>query len=588
MDFAQHVKSSVDIVRVIGEYVRLKKQGPERWTGLCPFHSEKTPSFSVHERLQIFKCFGCGQGGDVFTFLIEHQGLTFYESLRTLAEQHGIPMPERRSKESDDEAKRREDLLRMHEMAQELFREQIRSPAGGSAREYLDQRGLGSDAAERFGIGFAAAGSRLVGLLKQRGFKDEQLIDCGLAGKSDDRPGFYDRFRERLMFPISNELGKTIAFGGRALKADQQAKYINSSETPIYDKSAVLYNLHRAKPAMRKTNRVVLVEGYMDVIGVVGAGVTEVTACCGTSLTARHVRVLRRLVDTVIVNFDADEAGQRATEKSVEQLLAEGLKVRVLELPGGLDPDEFCREHGVEAYRKLLDASPGYFTWLSDRARKRFDLKTHEGRAGAFEFLKPAVHLVPDKIQRAALANELAEHMGVDPGLLLDEFRRAAVERSRRAPEPSTGPALSQSETLLLTLFLESEQARADLLERAVLAASEDRLPAMRIFAAVQAVVETGEEFQFSAFEGRLEESDRETVSRVLFDRDRPGGVSTEEGVRAVEALEEQGLKRRHSAVRREIAEAEQTGDRERAIKLLQERIKIENKLREAGVAPSA
>ena len=298
MDFAQHVKSSVDIVRVVGEYVRLRKQGANRHVGLCPFHTEKTPSFSVHEVLQIYKCFGCGKGGDVFNFLMELQGLPFYEALKTLAEQHGIPLPSRqRGDLADADSRRRAALYRIHEIAALFFRQRLQAAEGSPARDYLLRRGIDEETAGRFELGFAPAqGQGLLRTLEREGISRDYWEASGLVLKRQDGSGFYDRFRDRLTFPIAGESGRILAFGGRRLRDDQQPKYLNSPETAIYAKSAVLYNLHRAKKSMREQDRAVLVEGYTDVIGLARAGVSAVVASCGTSLTPQHVRTLRRQV----------------------------------------------------------------------------------------------------------------------------------------------------------------------------------------------------------------------------------------------------------------------------------------------------
>lgn len=580
MDFAQQVKGSVDIVQVVGDYVRLKKQGSERWIGLCPFHSEKTPSFNVNGSLQIFKCFGCGKGGDVFTFLMEHQGLTFYEALKQLADQHGIPMPQRRE-EGDERAKLREAVLRMYAAAQELYREQLGSPAGAAARDYVQRRGLSAEAVQEFGIGYAPSGNRLIGLLKRKGFNDEQIVESRLANRSEERGEIYDFFRDRLTFPITDAQGRVIAFGARALRDDQQPKYLNSSDSPVYTKRDVLFNLHHAKQPMRKNNRVVLAEGYTDVIGIASSGVGEAVASCGTALTANQVRTLRRLADTLIVNFDSDEAGREAAEKSIALALAEGFQVRVLELPGGQDPDEYCRAHGGEAYRKQLDAAPPYYSWLAERARSKFDMGTAEGRVRAFEFLKPSINLLPDKIARAALAGELADRLGVDSGLILEEFRRAATARSGRALPNLPRHPLSPGERLLLELFLDSPQAREELLQQTAELSAEEKTAGAAIFQALAAAEASGQSFEFSAFEGRLEPRDRDIVSHIVFDQDRRP-VSVDEGRDAFSALHRQALERRYRAVRREIAEAERTGDRQRAFELLSHKQQLERTLREA------
>lgn len=592
MDFAQQVKASVDIVSVVREHVRLKKQGVNRWVGLCPFHAEKTPSFSVHEGLQIYKCFGCGKGGDVFNFLMEVQGLTFYESLTALAQQHGIPIPRRGSgDQTDAESKLRAALYRMHELAQQYFQSELQSPRGASARSYLEQRGLSAEAIAKFGLGYApAAGNNLLGRFQQEGMSVEQMESSGLVSARREGPGFYDRFRDRLMFPIAGDSGRLIAFAGRALQADQQPKYLNSPETPIYKKSAVLYNFHAAKPAMRQHNRVVLVEGYMDVIGVAGAGVAEVVASCGTALTSQQARMVHPHAETVVVNFDADQAGQNATERSIQVLLQEDLKVRVLALPDGKDPDEFCKRHGAEEYRRLLDTAPDYFIWLADRARSRFDMHTGDGRLEAFKFLVPAIHWLPDKIRRAALADELASYLRLENrNLALEQIRRAAVER-RQAPASETLPDLfSKAEKLLIRLLLESATARKEMLQGILETAGQQQLPSAPIFEALKAVESEGGEFQFSALEGRLEERHRQALARILFEKDQPA-CSIEEGLQAYAALERKALEKRLIDVRREIAEAEKNGDREQSLRLLQAKTELERRLglRQGGHAAGA
>ena len=578
-DFAQQVKGAVDIVRVIGDYVRLKKAGPERFVGLCPFHSEKSPSFSVHARMQIFKCFGCGKGGDVFNFLMDYSGLSFIESLNQLAEQHGIPIPKRREDgETDRDAQLRDQIFRAHEIAQQFFVRELFEAEGKEALAYLRRRGLDDATIGGFGIGYAPAGNRLTGILQQQGISQEAMPASGLVGVPEDRPGFYDRFRDRVTFPIANQTGKIIGYGARALRDEQQPKYLNSPETAVYKKSGVLYNLHRAREAMHKENRVVLAEGYMDVIGVAGAGIGEVVATCGTALTQQQVRMLRRLVDTVVVNFDSDSAGQSAAEKSLQFLLEENFHVRVLELPGGLDPDDYCRQHGADAYRDQLDHARNFSVWLADRARQKFDLSTAEGRVEAFEFLKPSIHLLPDKIQRAAVANDIAERLGVSSGLILEEFRRSSADRQRRAPAPTVKHPLGHSERLLLELFLDSPEARDEMLALTAEASNAQQTAGAGIFQAMLAAAESGQTFELSAIEGRLEQRDRETVSQIIFDRDRQP-FSIEQGRQALAAVQRQGWEKMYRAVRRDIVEAERGGDRREALRLLQTKTDLERKL---------
>ena len=454
MDFLEQVKSSVDIVKVVGEYVRLKKAGGSpRYTGLCPFHNEKTPSFSVHSTHQFYKCFGCDAKGDAINFVKEIERVSFFDALKMLAERNGIPVP-KRSDYSDPESKLRNALLDMHEIAARLFQSNLRGPQGADARAYLARRGVTDDQIEEFGLGLSDSGwDQLTRRLQQEHVPAGELEQSGLVSKRQESGGFYDRFRGRLMFPIHNESGKVIAFGGRALKPGDEPKYLNSPETPIYRKSFVLYNLHRAKEGIRKQDRAVLVEGYMDVIGVYSSGVRNVVASCGTALTNTQVRGLKRFSERIVVNFDPDAAGSNAAERSIQMLLEEGMHVRVLELDGGLDPDEYVKQAGPEVYRGKVDQAAGYFEWLSDRARRKYDMRTAEGKIAGLQFLLPAIHRVTSKLERATIAEEVAGYLGIERGMVLEHFRKAAAERRDRSRQP-TQMAVPPLERLLLNSLL--------------------------------------------------------------------------------------------------------------------------------------
>ncbi len=457
MDFAQQLKGSIDIVSVIGERVALKKRGAFSYVGLCPFHQEKSGSFNVHQEKQFYKCFGCGASGDVIKFVMEYENITFLEALTSLAERYGIPMP-KRAPADDPESRLRAALLEIHEVAAQHFQQNLRGPAGADARAYLERRGVTPALAAEFRLGFSERGGALGRLLQKQNFP-AQAVEASMLVKRREDGSVYDTFRGRLMFPICNENGKVIAFGGRAMQDGDEPKYLNSAGTAIYHKSGVLYNLHRAREGARRSGRVVLVEGYMDVIGAYAAGVPEAVAPCGTALTAAQVRALRRLAPLAVVNFDPDTAGANATEKSIQLLLDESFRVRVAALEGGLDPDEFVTANGAEAYRDRIANAQPYFHWLAGRARQRFDVRTSEGKVQALEFLLPRVRQVQDRVERAALANELAAVLGVEQGLLLEQFRRAAGGRGEEKIEM---PALdvSPAEKLLLELFLHSAEVR--------------------------------------------------------------------------------------------------------------------------------
>jgi len=577
MDFIEQLKASADIVRVVGDYVRLKRAGSgPRYTGLCPFHHEKTPSFSVHSTHQFYKCFGCGAGGDVIKFVMEIERLTFWEAVKLLAERHGIPLP-RHGAETDEESRRRAALYEMHEIAARLFREHLLSPAGQDARAYLERRGVPRPVIEEFGLGLSdRTGQMLVRAFQRAGFAPELMEESGLVLRRNDGSGLYDRFRGRLMFPIHSESGKLIAFGGRALAPDDQPKYLNSPETPIYRKSQVLYNLHRARKPMEEAGRAVLVEGYMDAIGVHAAGVRNVAAVCGTSLTPLQVRSLRRHAPEVVLNFDPDSAGANATEKHIPVLLDEGLRLRILSLGGGLDPDEFIREHGAQAYVDALEKARSYFHWLADRARSRFDLRTPEGRVAAFQFLLPSIQRMPDRLDRLAVANDVAEYLHMEPGIVLDEFRKAAAER-RQQVRPKEQPLPDPNEVLLVHALLHDEQARAEIApllgELTVLEAS----PSHEIFDAIRRITAAGEPLTYLSLEARLQEEGRHRLAALVFADDTLAeSYSTELAVSCVRKLAASEQEARRSRLRRQIQEAERGGNLELALRLLDELGRLE------------
>jgi DNA primase len=567
MDFVEQLKSSVDIVQVIQEYVRLRKAGPTRYSGLCPFHNEKTPSFSVHAGHQFYKCFGCGAAGDVLKFVMEMERISFYEALKLLAERHGIPMP-RRSEYSDPETKLRAALYQMHELAEETFRTNLKGGAGTEAREYLDRRGVAPAISDAFGLGYAERSGRgLVRLFEKHNFTGEQMEASGLVLKRDDG-SFYDRFRHRLMFPIHNESGKIIGFGGRALDPGEQAKYLNSPETSIYRKGYVLYNLHRAKQGIRQSDRVVLVEGYMDVIGVYASGVHEVVASCGTALTSQQVQAMKRHSEKIVVNFDPDAAGANAAERSINMLLDESMHVRVVELDGGLDPDEYCKQRGAEAYRAKLDTAKSYFYWLADRARGKFDMRTADGRVAGFQFLLPAIQRLSDKLERLAVVNDVAGYLGVDPGPVLENFRKAAGERREKTVRHATEP-VKAVERILLNLVLVNADARSHLLPRLKRMPALAQFSTRRIFEAVFALDEAGNTVMFSDLDARLEENDRTLLaSAVLADETDSQVFSLEQGEACLLTLESTQRDNERAALKAQVRVAERDGNFSEALRL--------------------
>jgi DNA primase len=483
-DFAYTVKQQADIVRIVGEYVKLRKSGAQNFSGVCPFHNEKTGSFSVHATRQFYHCFGCGVSGDVFSFVQKIENITFPEAVRLVAQKLGIAMPKVQfaSPQEAREAKMRGTLLDLNETACAWFQEQLKKPDAAHAREYLAGRGLTAEAIARFRIGFAPESGFLLRdrlknegddeLLRESGLfswkehgeqrqnqqqvlrsaqddsknqKQDQNQQQGLRAAQDDKrnqgqnqsqsqakAALYAKFRNRIMFPICNESGKVIAFTGRTLATDEKAgpKYLNSPETPIYSKGRVLFNLHHAKEAVRKLEYAILVEGQMDCISVFNAGFHNVIATSGTAFTEVQAKLLGRFTKKVVVNFDPDTAGAAAAERSLGLLVGEDFEIRVLTLEQGHDPDLYIRKKGAEAYAAALRGSQKYFDYLIERARTMFPVRTAEGKVKAVNYLLPHVQRVPSRIVRDELAGDIAQKLQIDSTVLRQELKHVAGARS--------------------------------------------------------------------------------------------------------------------------------------------------------------
>ena len=549
--FADRVKQQADIVRVVGEYVQLKKAG-QNFRGLCPFHSEKTPSFNVHPTRQIYHCFGCGKGGDVFSFVMEMEKCEFPDAIRIVAEKCGIaiPGPKERSPEERKENQQRAALVEMHREAQTFFVRQIEGTLEGkAARAYLEDRGIDKATMNRFGIGYAPSGGDLLLRLFKSKYPEKLLTESGLILRGENGRMF-DRFRRRITFPISNESGKIVAFGCRAL-GDDMPKYLNSPETPIYSKSNVLYHLDRAKEALRRSDFAVLVEGYMDAIAVARAGVSNVVASCGTSLAEPQIKLLGRFTRRVIVNYDPDTAGQTATERSISLLLEQDFEVRVLALPGKADPDKFIREQGAEAYVKLLKEAPPYVDYLIARAR-RMDLTTGEAKLRAVNFLLPYVQKIPNRILRSEWATRIAQQLRLDEPVLRAALSKAAAERrSEVKTQPQLiGRAAKPVERILIRMLAEGEGFRHELAQKLQQEQLYQGLETEKIFAALIVASLSGQPVQATEVAATLEERERRLLFEILFEESSE--LTWEEAESCVQAL-------RHRRAEQELAEVQRT-----------------------------
>jgi len=439
--FILQVQQATDIVDLIGQYVTLRKRGKDH-VGLCPFHSEKTPSFAVSPTKQFFKCFGCGAGGGAFQFLMQHLKCTFPEAVRQLAERAGIPAPTETGPPAEV-GMERGDLLRLTRFAADFYRQQLRAPAGEAALAYARGRGLTDESIDRFELGYSPdAWDGLVRAARAAGYGERQLLAAGLVSQRE-AGGVYDRFRNRLMFPICDVGGRVIAFGGRALAAEERAKYLNSPETALFDKSSTLYGLNWARQAIGQLDQSILVEGYFDVVTPAQAGVANVVATLGTALTDRHVRMLSRLASDVVLVFDSDAAGVAAAERGLELFIAQEVNVRVAAVPDGKDPCDYVLAAGADAFRRLIAEAPDAleYVWQRRSGELADGATLVQKRRAAEEFLRvvatSTAYGAIDPVRQGLLVNRLAHMLGVRAEEVTGQMRRFA----RRVPTASGQPA---------------------------------------------------------------------------------------------------------------------------------------------------
>ena len=588
------VKQQADIVRVIGEYVKLKKDGAQNFAGLCPFHQEKSPSFKVHATKQFFHCFGCGASGDVIKFVQRIENISFPEALRLIAEKMEIKLPRTQfsSEQEGRDARLRAELIEMHERAVKFFEDQLRRPEAAHARQYLSERGLDEKTIRTFGIGYAPdSGFALKDLLK-RDYEEELLRASGLfSWKEGAEAQIYSRFRNRIMFPIARDNGKIVAFTGRTLATDDKAgpKYLNSPETAIYVKSQLLYNLEKAKEAIRTYSHTVLVEGQMDCISVYAAGFHNVVASSGTAFTEAQVRLLGRFSKNIVVNFDPDTAGANAAEKSIAMLVGEEFRVKVLRLDEGYDPDLFIRKKGAKAYEDALRRAPNYFDYLVDRALKTFPVRTPEGKKNAVNYLLPHVQRVPSRIEREGLAHDLAQKLGIDSTVLRQEFRAAATRRGTREVKADAETQLIPAEKVVIRALCSTAGEDAGLRRHALESLLDHRLHSgLATEALLDVLIENansgGGNDAKDAMDLPFDDATRALLARILLREDEP--LTEELLAGALEALRHRAqVSQREREIKLAIVEAERRGDIKDLLRLKQEKLELDRKL--AGSKPA-
>jgi DNA primase len=553
--FIEDLRTRADIVQVVQEHVSLKKVG-STYKGLCPFHGEKTPSFHVNREKGFFHCFGCGVGGDVIKFVELHERTGFMDAVRLLAQKFGLTVPESGGDANEADARDRETLLKIHEVAAAFFRAQMNEPAGGRARDEVQRRGLTAATAEELGLGYAPSGREV---LKQhlvgQGYPVPLLIKSGLVAVRDNGQAV-DRFRNRLMIPIARDTGSIIGFGGRALEADQVPKYLNSPETPIYSKSRTLYGLNLTKPLLRQKGYVILVEGYFDFAQVYQECRWPVVAACGTALTPQQAQLLHRFVTKVALNYDPDAAGQGAAAKSGDLLVAEGFQVQVALLPPGDDPDGFIRKRGAAQYKAVMAQSKPYLEYLLERSLAGHDMrKDTERRAFLQEMLTVATR-IPDAAARDQFADTIAHRAKITESVVRAEIRKAAVERRTDITPrqvPSFGQVKPAERGLIWALINAPDDAASALFE--LEAGDLEGLAAGRILEEALDVHGHGGDASPSALLARLTEEETQLVTGLAA-APAPPAVA----LACVRALRRLRLEREGAAVQREIDRVQEAG----------------------------
>lgn len=459
----EEVRQASDIVDVVSDYVKLRKSG-NNFSGLCPFHNEKTPSFNVSPSLGIYKCFGCGEGGDVFNFVMKIDGVGFEEAVRSLAARSNVFIPEKQEDAYDPQQHLKDGIYHALRFSGKFFYQTlVEADEAENARAYLNKRGYPWKTITRFGLGYAPEGyDSLIKAAEKAGINMHYLHESGLVKARGDDSGFYDTFRSRLMFPIFNPAGKVIAFGGRTLSSDKKTpKYINSPQTPVYNKSEVLYGIHAAKNEIRKAGEVILVEGYTDVISMHQADIKNVVSTSGTSLTSGQVRIMKRYGDIILMIFDADTAGLRAAVRGISIALEEGMAVRVLTLPEGEDPDSFVKQFGEDGFREYKKKkSLDFLRFLVDHAQKQEKWEDPIERRKSINEILESIAVIPDEITRTSYVQELGgisrigdralhEELGVIRARILENrrIREARGDRNRMEGQDRRGRMKPESRT---------------------------------------------------------------------------------------------------------------------------------------------
>lgn len=601
MLYPQHViddlKNRADLVRIVQQYVPdLKKKGAN-WMACCPFHQEKTPSFSVNPTKGFYKCFGCDKGGTAFNFLMEMENISFPEAIKRVADISGYMLPQpiddesyKRIKKKRDEKKLlAEQVIELNQVALDFWEKELKgkSKKAKEAREYLEKRGIPEEIQKQFRIGFSPdSWDSLLSVLRDFGADEKLIAQSGLVSVNEEKDRTYDRFRGRIMFPVLDIEGRPVAFGARGLTPEDQPKYLNSPETPAYVKSDHLYGLFQAKDAIRKKRFVILVEGYLDLIALFQHGITNVAASLGTAFTDSQAKLLHRFTERVVINYDGDDAGINAARRAVEHLLPQNFDIKILVLPEGKDPDDYVREHGPERYSELRGKALPFLRFCLDAVSRGRDLNDAKQKAEAVEEILPVISPIRNTVRQRATFDQAMDHFGIeDTGVRRELW--TTIHRGNQAMTPAAKDHVVRASGLKETIverdllrFLATDGKAREIILPQLEPSDFERLANSHIFEALISQHESGSDLTCDSILSIAEWNERD-VERIrgIFDAapnsDDPGSVlrRAEECLRG---LRDMAINNRILELTRQTAIAEQTGDTALVATLIDEKFELE------------
>lgn len=574
MDIVDQVRNVADIIEIAGQYTTLRQRG-KKHVGLCPFHSEKDPSFTVDEEKQLFHCFGCGIGGDVFTLVMEKESLSFPEALKYLAEKYNIPLPQQRSKSPQDQ-KLEEKLFNISEKALAFFKKNLyNTQEGKRALDYLKKRNISEDTIQTLKIGYALnSWDSLLKFFQAKNISPDLLEKAGLALPRQKKNGYYDRFRERIIFPIFNPSGKVLAFGGRTL-SDAEPKYLNSPDTPIYSKGKLLYGLNFCKETIKEKGEAILVEGYTDFVSLYQAGIKNIIASLGTSLTSDQILQAKRFAHRIIVSYDADAAGKKAALRAISLSFEKGIQIKVLNLPSGLDPDSYMAKHGPDSFTNLVAESTPGLQFLMDCFLEEKKDESPEEKAKTARNVVEEIQKIPNSVVRSEYLKIASEYLSVDEDLL----RSLATQKYAGKESAEEKDFLFPAEKRLLQIL--AERKEDEMIASSVLEEMKkedfEGLSSEPVFNAISDCHKSGNKMNWHDLREKLDPSLRSCLSKIRMEPSHDATV--EEALDCLYSLRQLSLENRSKKLKAEIKKLEKSGEKEKLRSLLSTRLDIAKQL---------